>query len=130
MLVLSLFLSACGDGPVWTRDNPRTVLTGFLQELEYQDTATIWEYLSTRTRQALDAEAAAFNENASNGAPRKGHEMLRPGHVLATTREYKKIETVSSNGETAVMHIILHDETFKTVTLHKEEGRWAIHLPI
>lgn len=130
LFILTCLLSACGEGPVWMRDDPRTVLAGYLQEAEYQDTASMWEYLSADTRGKLDSLAADFNASEANGKPRKGHEMLCPGHVLATTREYRKLEIISSNNEIAVLHIILHDDTYKTVTLHKEEGRWAINLPI
>lgn len=132
LIVLGIFcmLCACGEGPVWTRDDPRTVLSGFLADAEYQDMATVWEYLSGETRQKLDQMATAFNASAENGSPRKGYEMLRVGHLLSSTREYRKIELVSSDDTSAVLHIILHDETYKTVTLHREEGRWAIDLPI
>ncbi|MBQ9241628.1 MAG: hypothetical protein IJ165_00120 [Proteobacteria bacterium] len=132
LVVLGIFcmLCACGEGPVWTRDDPRTVLSGFLTDAEYQDMANVWEYLSAETRQKLDQMASAFNASAENGSPRKGYEMLRTGHLLSSTREYRKIELVSSDDTSAELHIILHDETYKTVTLHREEGRWAIDLPI
>ena len=91
----------------------------------------MWEYLSTATQKNLDKRADAFNAQSQNGIPRKGCDMLRTtGHVISSTREYKKIEVSSQTAEEAVVNIVMHDGSVKSLTLHRENGRWTIDLPL
>ena len=129
-------LGGCGAGPVWTRDDPRDVLNGFLQNAEVQNVENMWEFLSASTQEALNARAEAFNAGSHDGipykgAPRKGCDMLRTtGHVISSTREYKKLEVSSKTDQEAMVDIVMHDGSKKSVRLHRESGRWAIDLPL
>ena len=51
--VLFCCMPGCGAGPVWQREEPEVVLTGFLETAEVQDTETMWEFLNAQTRDAL-----------------------------------------------------------------------------
>lgn len=128
-LMLS-FCYGCGGKPVWLRDDPDEVLAGFLQTTEAQSTETMWEYLSSETRRKLEERAEAFNADTSNGEKRRGRDMLRAGHVLSSTREYKKLEVAASDDKEAVVNIVMHDETIIAVKLYREDGRWAVTLPL
>lgn len=128
--VLFCCMPGCGAAPVWQRENPEVVLTGFLETAEVQDTETMWEFLDAQTRDALQKKADAFNASAENGHPRKAWEMLRPGHVMATTREYKKIKPQTVTDTTAVVSIVLHDDSEITVTMQRENNRWTVALPL
>ena len=57
--------------------------------------------------------------------------MLRTtGHVISSTREYKKLEVSSKTDQEAMVDIVMHDGSKKSVRLHRESGRWAIDLPL
>ena len=120
----------CGGVPVWMRSAPDTVVYEYLQAVETQDYDTAWEFLSEQTRRDLDAKAAEFNAMPDHGVTVTGREMLRFGHVLSSTREYKKIAVASANDTVAEVEIILHDASKIPVTLHRESNRWAVNLPI
>ena len=91
----------------------------------------MWEYLSGATREALDSRARAFNAASGGALERKGYDMLRTtGHVISSTREYKKLEISSQTDQEAVVDIVMHDGSKKSIRLHREDGRWAIDLPI
>ena len=131
VFLLLFMINGCGAGPVWTRDDPRDVVNGFLQTAEVQNVGEMWEYLSTATQKSLNERADAFNAQSQNGIPRKGCDMLRTtGHVISSTREYKKIEVSSQTAEEAVVNIVMHDGSVKSLTLHRENGRWTIDLPL
>ena len=130
ILVFCAILSGCGGTPVWLRDDPADVVKGYLQAVESQDENTVWEFLSEQTRQKLDQSAEKFNQNPASGAPRKGKDMLRFGHVISSTREYKKIVLSTKDDNHAVVNIVLHDETTHSVELIRESDRWAIALPL
>lgn len=127
---LSCFLLGCGAKPVWQREDPDVVLTGFLQATEGQSPELMWEFLDLQTRERLQQKANAFNASAQNGHTRKAWEMLRPGHVMSTTREYKKIKLETVTDTTAVVHIILHDDSEIPVTMQREDNRWTVALPL
>lgn len=129
-IVLGIFQFGCGAGPVWTRDDPCEVLSGFLLATEVQDAEEMWEYLSAGTRDKLDEKARELNALVADGMPRKGFDMLRAGHVLSTTREYKKIELASQNGQNANVNLVLHDGSIIAIVMHREEKRWVIDLPV
>ncbi len=121
----------CGAGPVWTRDDPRDVVNGFLQTAEVQNVEMMWEFLSSASRDNLNARAESFNAQSKNSTPRKGCDMLRTtGHVISSTREYKKIEVSSQTADEAIVNIVMHNGSVKSLTLHRESGRWAIDLPL
>ena len=131
VFLLSFMVNGCGAGPVWTRDDPRDVVNGFLQTAEVQNVEVMWEYLSTATQKSLNERADAFNAQSQNGSSRKGFEMLRTtGHVISSTREYKKLEVSSQTAEEAVVDIVMQDGSVKSLTLHRENGRWTIDLPL
>ena len=130
LLFFVTVMTGCGAGPIWTRDNPKDVLSGFLQTTESQSTETMWEYLSEGTRSKLEARAAEFNAKTENGEKRRGCDMLRAGHVLSTTREYKKLEVASNDEQEAIINIVMHDGSIIPVSLHREANRWAIDLPL
>ena len=56
--------------------------------------------------------------------------MIRTGHVVSSTREYRKFELVSETETESVVEIVLQDETRIPVTLHRESDRWALDLPV
>ena len=128
--ILSCSILGCGAGPVWQREDPDVVLTGFLQAVEAQNTEVIWEFLDQKTRDVLQARADDFNASPENGHARKAWDMIRPGHVLATTREYKKMTPEKVSETTAIVAIILHDDSKITVTMQRESNRWTVALPL
>ena len=127
-LLLSFILIGCRGVPVWQREDPEDVLDGFLQTAESQDIEAMWEFLSEKTRSRLTERAEAFNAR-SGVTSHRGCDMLRPGHVLSSTREYKKLEVASQDDSSAAVDIVLHDGSRITVRLHREAGRWVIDLP-
>ena len=130
ILFMTSFLAGCGSRPVWMRDDPCDVLAGFLQTTEYRGVDEMWEYLSAETRQRLDSRAQEFNAMQPEGGQRRGCDMIRAGHVLSTTREYKKLELAFENDRNAVVKIVLHDGNTIDVAMHRDAQRWAIDLPL
>lgn len=128
LLFLIFMLSGCGDGPTWTRSDPEDVLYGFLLSSEAMDTETMWEYLSEGTREKLETKASEFNRTAPENGSREPHEMLRTFHVISSTREFKKLETVSSDKHKASVNIVMHEGAAIPVELIREGKRWAIEL--
>ena len=90
----------------------------------------MWEFLSDKTRKALDERASRLNDIPNHGISRSGFEMLRTGHVLSSTREYKKLVLASQNNDSAEVDIVLHNDKNIRIPLKKENGRWAVDLPI
>ncbi len=129
-LLCLMFMSAgCGEGPLWTRSDPDEVLYGFLIASDSMDTETIWEFLGKNTREKLQASAEEFNKTAPENGKRKPHQMMRTFHVISSTREFKKLETVSSDEQKAVVQIVMHEGEAIPVELIREGKRWAIELP-
>ena len=127
---LWIWISGCGGTPVWMRDDPAEVVSGYLSAVEGQNPEMVWEFLSTPTREKLEKRAEAFNQTSDHGVSMRGVDMLRFGHVLSSTREYKKIQVSSSDEHHATVHIMLHDESVIPIDLHRESERWVIDLPL
>ena len=123
-------MSGCGGTPVWMRDDPAEVVSGYLSAVEGQNPEIVWEFLSSPTREKLEKRAEAFNEASDHGVSMRGMDMLRFGHVLSSTREYKKILVSSSDDRHATVHIVRHDESVIPIDLHRESERWVIDLPL
>jgi hypothetical protein len=49
---------------------------------------------------------------------------------MATTREYKKVKPQTVTDTTAVVSIVLHDDSEITVTMQRENNRWTVALPL
>lgn len=128
--VWACLLTSCGAGPVWQREDPDVVLSGFLVAVESQNTKEMWEYLDPKTRDALQKKADDFNKNPQNGHKRQAWDMLRPGHVMATTREYKRIKLDKADEHSANVDIVLHDDSKVTVTMQRIDNRWTVALPL
>ncbi len=125
-------LTGCKAEPLWNRPNPEIVLRGFLQSAEAQRTDLVWNYLGEKTRDALSREAENFNKLIDkNDHPRKPEEMMRFGHVISSTREYKKLEVISADQSRAVVRIVrLNDMPHIDVVLTRENDRWTVELPL
>ena len=128
--VFCVSLSGCGGTPVWQRDDPDEVVAGFLSAVEAQDSDVVWEFLSSQTREKLEKRAEDFNNLPEHGNTVRGRDMLRFGHVLSSTREYKKIIVASSDETHAAVQIVLHDGAVIPVDLHRESNRWTVDLPL
>ena len=125
----AVFCASCGSQPAY-RDDPCDVVREYLVSVEVGDIDSVWTFLSDTTREQLDSRAAAYNEMPQHGTMRTGREMLRTGHVLASTREYKKLVLASRTAESADVDIVLHDDSALRITLKNENGRWAVMLPL
>lgn len=123
-------LSACQAPPVWERNDPEVVLKGFLQSAEAQRTDLVWHYLGQNTRTHLQQKVDAFNARFKGVMSRQPEDMIRFGHVISSTREYKKLELIQSDETGATVRIIRHDASNLDVEMKKENGRWTIDLPI
>jgi len=125
-------LIGCKAEPAWNRQDPEVVLRGFLQSAEAQRTDLVWNYLGENTRAALSHEAEKFNKNIEkNSHPRKPEEMMRFGHVISSTREYKKLEVISADQSRAVVRIVrLNEMSPIDVVLTRENDRWTVELPL
>ena len=71
-----------------------------------------------------------FNQRFEGVMTRHPEDMLRFGHVISSTREYKKIELIQSDESVATVRIVRHDESGLDIEMHHEDGRWTIELPI
>lgn len=123
VLFLSFSLLACTPKQPWEEKSADSALTQFLWSLEVQDHDTVWEFLSDSDRNALDALAKPIKG-------KEGKDMLQMGHVLSSTREYKKFEILSKKDDWAEVAIVLHDESKIRVVMQKERGRWTVDLGI
>ncbi len=128
VLGTSLFFSGCSNHEDWMQDDPEKVLSAFLISTESQDIESMWEFLSESSRTKLNQLADDFNRIPGSKA-RRGCDMIRPGHVLYSTREYKKIEVVSQDNLSAQVDIVMHDDLRKSIFMRRETKRWAIDLP-
>ncbi len=129
ILCIGLMCCGCGSKPAY-RDDPCDVVKAYLAAVEGQDNEAIWAFLSDETRKKLDDKAAQFNASPDSGRTRTGADMIRAGHVLSSTREYKKMVLASQNNDSADVDIVLHDDRNLRIQLKKENGRWAVELPI
>ena len=125
----ALFCASCGGGDPHEDADPREVVKGFLLDVETQNNASVWKYLGTSTRAELDRLASEYNARHAS-PPRRGEDRIRTGHVVSSTREYRKFELVSETETESVVEIVLQDETRIPVTLHRESDRWALDLPV
>ena len=123
-----VFLSCGGPAPCES-DDPCDVVKFFLTSADAQANEYVWKCLSGKTQAALEARAEAFNK-AHAGQHRRGFDMIRAGHVMSSTREYKKFELASQNDDSASVDIIKHDGSKLTIVLHREDNRWAMDLPL
>lgn len=121
---------ACSGTKNCDKTDPEDVLKGFLQDLDAQDYDSVWACLSQTSQNALRSKARAFNQNHPEN-PRLPQDLLRAGHVVSSTREYKKFETLSLNGQCATVAIVMQNNlpTIKT-TLCLENDHWKISLPL
>lgn len=130
MIILSLMFCACQAPPVWERQDPEIVLKGFLQSADAQRTDLVWNYLGDHTRDILQQKADALNQRFMGVMSRQPEDMLRFGHVMSSTREYKKIELVRQDESVAIVRIVRHDAPGLDIEMRNENGRWAIDLPL
>ena len=131
--LVAALLGGCAAEPVWNRSEPDVVLKGFLQSADAQRTELVWNYLGDKTRAALEQEADAFNCSLprDDAEKRTPHQMLRFGHVISSTREYKKLEVLSSDDQKARVRIVRHNDLAPIdVELIRENHRWTVELPI
>ncbi len=129
-ILFSVMMYGCRGTPVWLRSDPAEVVRGYLQAVESQDEEAVWEFLSQETRNQLEQKAGEYNRKHAAVQSRHGREMLRFGHVMSSTREYKKIVVATKDANHAVVNIVLHDESALSVDLFRESDRWAIGLPL
>lgn len=123
-----LFMSCGGPDPCESED-PCDVVRHFLTAADAQANERVWKCLSQETQTALEARADAFNQ-AHPGQKRMGYDMLRAGHVMSSTREYKKFELASQDAASASVDIVKQNGSKLTVVLHREDNRWAMDLPL
>lgn len=121
--------AACGSNDPCLSDDPRDVVKQYLSLLDAQNEAGAFECLSRQAQDALTQRADAFNA-ANPGSERKPSEMLRAGHVIASTREYKKFEIQSQDGAQAAVGIIMQDGSQIPVLLRRDGTRWAVDLAV
>ena len=129
LLFLIFLLPACREVPTWERNEPEVVLSGFLIASDAMDTEAMWEYLSEDSQTKLKNKAEEFNKTVPERGRHEPHQMIRTFHVISSTREFKKLETVSSDKHKATVNIVMHEGDAIPVTLIREEKRWAIELP-
>ena len=128
LFTMALACLGCKAPPVWEREDPDVVLRGFLQSADAERTDLVWNYLSKNTRDILQKKADEFNQISKTERP--AHEMIRFGHVMSSTREYKKLDVENENDLEAVVNIVKHDDSTIQVVLKKEDGHWTIDLPL
>ena len=94
--VIGCGLVACSAKDPCLSDDPRDVVKQYLQMLDAQNEAKALGCLTDEAQNALAQRAEAFNAVHADGK-REPSEMLRAGHVIASTREYKKFEVQSED---------------------------------
>lgn len=128
LLVLAFLHFSCSGEDAWERQDPSDFLRGYLYAVESQDHDSVWAFLSVDSQAQLTQRAQAFAVLAKTDS--SGKDMLRLGHVLSSTREYKKFDVLSNDGQTARVDIIRHEGTDLRIELKREQGFWKIALPL
>lgn len=121
-VLLSVVLLACAPKEPWEQKDAAKVLENFLISVENQDRDSVWEFLKQQDRDAL--------ERLGQKAGLEGKDMLNFGHVLSSTREYKRFETVQHDDSRALVAIQKHDGSQIELELNKERGHWVVGLDI
>lgn len=127
--VIGCGLVACSAKDPCLSDDPRDVVKQYLQMLDAQNEAKALDCLTDEAQNALAQRAEAFNAVHADGK-REPSEMLRAGHVIASTREYKKFEVQSEDESRAIVDIVMQDGSKIPVSLRRESARWAVELDI
>lgn len=129
-LLVSAFLHfSCSGEDAWERQDPSDFLRAYLYAVESQDHESVWAFLSVDSQTQLAQRAQALAALAKTDSY-TGKDMLRLGHVLSSTREYKKFDVLSNDGQTAQVDIIRHEGTDLRIELKREQGFWKIALPL
>ena len=120
---------ACSAKKGFELDEPQAFVKAYLQTLDAQDNDDAWAFLSSRSKNSLEKLALDYNQT-HDGVNRAPAHMLRFGHVIASTREYKKILCSNQNESSAVVDVVLQNGNTLQIQLVKENSQWAVDLPI
>lgn len=129
LLLLLCLPTACGAKKGFELDEPQAFVKAYLQTLDAQDNDDAWAFLSARSKHSLEKLANDYNQT-HDGANRSPAHMLRFGHVIASTREYKKIQCSTQNDAAAIVDVVLQNGNTIQIPLVKENSQWAVDLPI
>ena len=92
--------------------------------VESQNREVVWEFLNHE-------DQAKLTQLAKDLEGFEGKDMLNFGHVISSTREYKKFELISQDKDNAVVAVVLHDQSQIKFQLAKgNQGRWTVDLPL
>lgn len=127
--VVCCVVSSCSAKDPCLSDDPRDVVKRYLVMLDAQNEEGAYACLSSEAQKSLADRAEAFNADHPDGKRTPG-EMLRAGHVVASTREYKKFEVQTEDRTKAVVDIVMQDGRKIPVALRREAERWSIELDI
>lgn len=124
------FCTGCGAPDPCFDEDPKNVVKQYLTMLEAQNEARAFLCLSDETKTWLEKQAADFNDDNPN-RKRTPAQMIRAGHVISSTREYKKFEVDSETPSNATVSIVMQDGTRIPIELiRQKDKRWAIQLPV
>ncbi|MFA5624593.1 MAG: hypothetical protein WC966_06020 [Bradymonadales bacterium] len=102
--------------------DPAKALQNFVIHAERQNNDVVWEFLSQKDREALEALAKEGKQEAK--------ELLVFGNAFALTREFKRYETIEKESDTATVGIKKQDGTQLDVKMTRERERWTVDLGI
>lgn len=129
LLTLLCLPTACSAKKGFELDEPQAFVKAYLQTLDAQDNDNAWAFLSSPTKNSLEKLANDYNQS-HDGVNRSPALMLRFGHVIASTREYKKINCTGRNDASATVDVVLQNGNTLQIHLVKENSQWAVDLPI
>lgn len=129
LFILATLHISCSGEEIWERQNPSNFLRNYLYAVDIQAHDAVWSFLSSESQNHLDRRAKALAVLTKNNSY-AGKDMLRLGHVLSSTREYKKFELLSNDGQRAEVEIIRHEGASLYIQLTREHGQWKITLPL
>ncbi len=132
LLGFVLSISACSRPDPWRVEDPTEALKVYLQALNFGATDVAWEFLLPEDRAVIEKRRDAFDALANSTVSRAPWDLLSPGHIISTPRDYASVtvDAEASNGERTVITVVLHNEQSFEVIMIRQDERWYVDLPL
>ena len=138
LICIPMLISGCSRPPVWEREDPSEALRGFLAALKVRQLETVWQYLEDEDRAVLEARAESIAERSNGLIKPEPYELLRAGHIIASSDEISSIKRDPDGGEGDSARMVVHlhdtvrpeDKRSFTLDMTRRSGRWTVALPL
>lgn len=109
-------------------DTPEAAAQAFAAAGVRGDSQEVFDLLDAATRRDLERLAARAAEQGGLQAPLAAHEMIAAG--LRQSAAPSRVSRLEASGSRAVIRVFGANGMTDDLVLHREDGRWLVHLDI